>query len=226
LPTIAIASSKGGCGKTTTALVLASTLAHRGVDVGLLESDLAANLMAWKRVFEKFGTPPKNIVVGYLDAERSAAHIAQAQTVTDTLIIDLAGGTSSLYEMIAATADLIIIPLMVSGMDVNGAAMATDALRAAARGTRQKQDLPIVAAISRYDPVTDARDMMGVKAKLAKIPIPVLAVPLAKRRVFKVLTSLPCTLHELDADYRNESWRKAIDNAEAFTNAVLEMMPQ
>jgi chromosome partitioning protein len=219
---LALASSKGGCGKTTAALLLASTLAHRGKRVGILESDSAGNLMHWRAIFERFGTPPRNIAVNCLNTSDPLGHIRDGAAVTDVLIVDLAGGASPLYGIIAELADLIIVPLMVSAMDVNGAAMTAAALASACQ--RQPSAPRVVASISRYDPVSDGRDLKTTLAKLARISLSVLPHRLDKRRMFKAMPSLPCTLHELDDTYRRDSWHKAIANAEAYTDAVLERL--
>lgn len=216
---IALASSKGGCGKTTTALLLASTLAHRGKRVGILESDGAGNLMSWRATFERFGTPPRNIAVNCLNMSNPASHIRDEAADTDVLIIDLAGGASALYCTITQSANLVIVPLMVSSMDINGAAMTLTSLASCRNG--RKNALEVVASISRYDPVSDGCDLETTLAKLAKIQLPVLPQRLDKRRMFKAMPSLPCTLHELDDAYRKDSWHKAIANAEAYTDAVV-----
>ena len=47
MPTIAFVSTKGGVGKTTSALLLAMGLAERGLTVSMVDSDPNLPLKAW-----------------------------------------------------------------------------------------------------------------------------------------------------------------------------------
>uniref|UniRef100_UPI0025C622EA ParA family protein n=1 Tax=Marivita sp. TaxID=2003365 RepID=UPI0025C622EA len=47
MPTIVIASPKGGAGKSTTAVLLGTELAHEGVPVTMLDCDPNRSLTLW-----------------------------------------------------------------------------------------------------------------------------------------------------------------------------------
>ena len=47
MPTIVIASPKGGAGKSTTAIILGTELAHAGAEVVLLDCDPNGSLSLW-----------------------------------------------------------------------------------------------------------------------------------------------------------------------------------
>ena len=47
MPTIVVASPKGGCGKSTTAVLLGTELARAGADVSFLDCDPNRSLTLW-----------------------------------------------------------------------------------------------------------------------------------------------------------------------------------
>lgn len=47
MPVVALASSKGGCGKSTTALILASAIVAAGYKVRIIDADRSARLAKW-----------------------------------------------------------------------------------------------------------------------------------------------------------------------------------
>mgnify|MGYP003652305294 FL=1 len=84
---ITFASSKGGAGKTTSAIVLAITLANRG-RVCVIDADPAARLKAWADKADL----PENITVLVCTREREIHDmIARADKEHDYVIVDLEG---------------------------------------------------------------------------------------------------------------------------------------
>ena len=88
MPVVSMVSSKGGAGKTTTALILAGEFAEAGKTVTLVDADPNRPIEAWS----KRGEVPKNIrvtvdedadtIIDTIDAERKRSHF---------VIVDLEG---------------------------------------------------------------------------------------------------------------------------------------
>jgi cellulose biosynthesis protein BcsQ len=78
MPVIAVANPKGGAGKSTTTLVLATTLAQQGASVTVLDCDPNRPLVSWKRggsrcPVEVVGDATESNILTQLDAYRPKA---------------------------------------------------------------------------------------------------------------------------------------------------------
>jgi chromosome partitioning protein len=112
VPTIVFASSKGGVGKTTTAVLLASELAQR-TRVALLDGDPNAPILRWSRRPHR----PDNLSVAAV-TEENLIDVIDAESQTATFVfVDLAGAASVIISYAFSRADLVIIPLQGSELD-------------------------------------------------------------------------------------------------------------
>ena len=85
MPVISFASSKGGAGKTTSAIVLATELAQ-GADVAVIDADPAARLLRWSRL----APLPPRLSVQASGGERAIQdEVARARGLASFVIIDL-----------------------------------------------------------------------------------------------------------------------------------------
>ena len=120
MPIIAFANPKGGAGKTTAALLLASELAAGGAKIIIIDADPERWISQWGALPGK----PDNITItsdvtedGIVDAIEAAA--AQTQFV----IIDLEGTASLMVANAIGMSDLVVIPTQGGSMDAKGAAL-------------------------------------------------------------------------------------------------------
>ncbi|MEC7120747.1 MAG: ParA family protein [Pseudomonadota bacterium] len=114
MKTILIANQKGGCGKTLTAITLASALAARGDKVALADADPQKSSLRWL----KLRPDTAQHVIG-LDW-RNEKSIGDAPKKTDWLIIDAPGALSGEHaELLIAESHAIITPVQPSFFDVD-----------------------------------------------------------------------------------------------------------
>lgn len=114
MKTILIANQKGGCGKTLTAITLASALAARGDKVALADADPQKSSLRWL----KLRPDTASAIIG-LDW-RSEKSIGDAPKKTDWLIIDAPGAlTGEHAEQLIAECHAIITPVQPSFFDVD-----------------------------------------------------------------------------------------------------------
>ena len=114
MKTILIANQKGGCGKTLTAITLASALAARGDKVALADADPQKSSLRWL----KLRPDTASAIIG-LDW-RSEKSIGDAPKKTDWLIIDAPGALTGEYaEQLIAECHAIITPVQPSFFDVD-----------------------------------------------------------------------------------------------------------
>ena len=126
MPTIALASPKGGAGKSTAAALLGTDLAERGTTVTLIDADPNHPLTRWA----KRGGIPKSLTVLESNSEEELMDaIEAAAKKTAFVIIDLEGTASSTVGVAMSRADMVIIPTKGSDLDAAEAVKAIKFIR-------------------------------------------------------------------------------------------------
>lgn len=116
MKTIVVAASKGGVGKTTLVAALAVE-ATRHATVAVMDLDPQLSLTRWHhlRMAEDEDSVPYLIEAG----KRPEASIARAKKQKlDWLIIDTPGGSLTRMKLAVDSADLVVIPVRPSPIDV------------------------------------------------------------------------------------------------------------
>jgi chromosome partitioning protein len=124
MPIIAVSNPKGGAGKSTTTLLLATHLAEQGASVCVLDADPNQPILDWKTngasktTLEVIGGVKESTLMETLDG-----------LTQQFVFIDLEGTASVLVSRSIAMADFVIVPLQASAVDVRQAAKAIRAVR-------------------------------------------------------------------------------------------------
>jgi len=211
MPVIAVSNPKGGAGKSTTTLLLATYLAQQGASVSVLDADPNQPIMDWK----KNGTSKTTLnVVGGV-RESNLMEILETQT-TQFVFIDLEGTASLLVSRSIAMADFVIVPVQASAVDVRQAGKAIRAIRdeeKVAQRSSASRRIPFRVLMTRTPapgaPVSSVQRQLEVEIEAAGIPR--FKTSLAERMAFKALFVERLTLPEmkdlrvgnLDAAYEN-----------------------
>jgi chromosome partitioning protein len=173
---IGVLNQKGGVGKTTVAVNLASTLAKSGLRILLVDADPQASAMAWSSTRE---IEPLFPVVGMAkpSLHRDLPRLAADYDVT---IVDGAPRVNDLGRSAILASDLVLIPVQPSPYDVWAAADTVQLFREA----RQiKESLRAAFVVNRRI----ARTAIGrdAAAALARFDdIPVLSAALSQRIIY------------------------------------------
>lgn len=110
---IVVTNTKGGTGKTTTAIYLAAALAERG-SVEVWDADPQGSASEWALRAEEDGTPLPFEVRSTNRAQLKRAGTSNA----DYLIIDTAPGDTQAINEALSVADVAIIPTSPGAMDM------------------------------------------------------------------------------------------------------------
>jgi chromosome partitioning protein len=113
MPIISFANSKGGSGKTTSALLLACELAN-AKPVTIIDADPRRPVTTWSRLPNK----PGRLTVVTNESEKTILdEIEQAATRDPFVIVDLEGTASRLTSYAISQSDLVILPLKEQQQD-------------------------------------------------------------------------------------------------------------
>ena len=135
MPTIVIASPKGGVGKSTTANILMTCLAGRGASVIGIDADLNRPQIQWAKAAgvrlpqEQNQPEPKilpslSIIIEATAENSIIATIQDAAQRTQFVVVDLEGVASQAATYAISQADLVIIPCGPSFLDAREAVAA------------------------------------------------------------------------------------------------------
>jgi chromosome partitioning protein len=113
MPVIVLASPKGGVGKSTCTVLLASEFARMGADVTVLDCDPNKSLTRWA----SHGLPKGVTLHSDIGRSEVVATIKNADGDGKIVIVDLEGVASQLVSRAISQADLVIVPMQPTALD-------------------------------------------------------------------------------------------------------------
>lgn len=209
---ITFASSKGGAGKTTSAIVLATTLA-RNHRVAVIDADPAQRLISWS----KKAKLPRRLTAFSTRGERFIQdEIDDAAEKSDFVIIDLEGAATRLNAFAMGGSDLVVIPMGDEQQDAEGAIETLAHLALEARSMRREIQVKVLSA----------RTQAAVKSRLAKSlnaqvrdKVGAFSTELRNRTAFAALHILGGSLYDMDPK-EVTGVARAIGNAELIAEEL------
>src|SRR5690349_21868813 len=184
MPVIALASIKGGAGKTSTALSLGADFALNGSKTEILDCDPNGHA---SRVGIKVAKRVEGLTVkGGITEATILSEIRRARDAAEWVLIDLPGVSSKLTLLGLTRADLVIVPCQSSEMDLHDAAATLENVKQAAEAA----DRTIAARIllSRWPVSIETRAARETRKRLAKLGAEVLQTPMMERTAIRELT--------------------------------------
>lgn len=212
---ISFSSTKGGAGKSTSALLLALHIS-RFAPVTILDADPRRTVARWGAKPNK----PENItVVEGIDEDNIHDKIDEAGT--PFVIIDLEGVKSLLHAYAISESDVVVIPTQANYADAEGV---IETLRLIRQAERQKgKKLPHVVSVNRTNKAIRGRLMKDVLASFKEAKIPTMKTELYALDAFAALIGFGGTLEQLDRALV-PGVDKAIDNANEYAAELLALV--
>lgn len=215
MPVISFANPKGGAGKTTTALLLASELASKGAQVAIIDADPEKWISQWSALPGK----PGNIeIVSEVTEDTIVDLIEDASSRAQFVVVDLEGTASLMVANAIGMSDLVIIPTQGSSMDAKGGAKTIRLIRNQERMARRA--IPHAVVLTRTSAAVTSRALRNVQDQLLQAGIEVFATAIVERAAFRDLFDYGGALADLDPS-QVSNVEKARINAQEFAGEVL-----
>ncbi|MCJ7993387.1 ParA family protein [Rhizobium cremeum] len=219
MPVISFANAKGGAGKTTAALLLATELAHQGYRVAILDADPQRWITQW----HELSGPQHNIeVISEVSVASIQGHIRELARTADYTIIDLAGARDAIVTTAIGLSDHVMIPVQGCAMDARGGAQILDLIKLMEETGRLKIAHSVV--LTRVTSMVTTRALLTIKGLLAARGVNVINTPIAERSAYREIFDCGGTLYSMDAA-KISNLDRARENARAFAGEVMQLLP-
>ncbi|WGF91045.1 ParA family protein [Marinivivus vitaminiproducens] len=214
MPVISVANPKGGAGKSTTTLVIATTLATQGASVTVLDCDPNRPIEGWRRgvsnnPVEVKGDVQESTITSQLDDYRKRRQF---------VFVDLEGTASRLTSRALARSQLVLIPIQASPNDAEQAVKAIRLIQEEEETLERK--IPYRIIFTRTSSAIPTRLEKAIVEDLNEGGIPRFTTHLNERAAYKAMFYHKLDLNELDPDEVN-GLARARDNAEQIASELI-----
>jgi chromosome partitioning protein len=215
MPTIVIASPKGGAGKSTTAIILGTELAHAGAEVVLIDCDPNGSLSLWAG---RSAVPERISVLEGVGESEIVRTIKQHDRDGRIVVVDLEGVASRLVSRAISQADLVITPMRATTLD------ATIGVRALALIAEEEEALDRKiphAVVFTMTKAIKSKQHSGIAESLAGQGVDLINPPLMERAAFSALFEFGGDLRSMPPQGNMDA---AIENAREFAQAIYQRL--
>ncbi len=220
MPTIVFASPKGGAGKSTSAVILATELAGRGAGVTMIDADPNKPVSRWSKLP---GKPAKLTMIDDVTEDSVIDEIERAARASSFVIVDLEGTASRMVAYAISQADLVIIPTQGSPLDAFESVKAIRLVRNAEKQTRTT--IPTAVLFTRTSAAIRPRSLQAIEAEFVQNGVRILQNQINERDAFRAMFAFGGALSDLDP-VQVSNIKSAVANARAFTAEVLTLLKE
>ncbi len=219
MPVITVANPKGGAGKSTTTLVLATSLAQQGASVVILDCDPNRAIDGWRA-----GNSNNGVVVdGGVTESNVTSKLDEYRKKFQFVFVDLEGTASRLMSRALARAHLVVIPIQASPTDAELAARAIHLIQEEEQAFEKV--IPYRILFTRTSPAIATKLEKQITSQLTESEVPMFRNHLNERSAYKAMFYYQRDLDELDSADVN-GLPAARDNAfrlaEELVNLVID----
>jgi chromosome partitioning protein len=215
MPTIVIASPKGGAGKSTTALLLGTELAHAGAMVHMLDCDPNRSLSLWA---SRAPVPARMALHADITEQDIIRTIKSLDRDGQIVIVDLEGVASRLVSRAISQADLVLTPMRATTLDATIGARALGLIAEEEEALGRSIRHAVVFTMTR---AIRSKQHTGIEESLVGQGVDIILPALMERAAFSAL-------FEFGGDLRimppQGNMAAAQENAGVFAQAVYQRL--
>jgi chromosome partitioning protein len=217
VPVIVFANPKGGAGKSTSALILAQTLAIAGASVTVIDADPNRPILDWRS-----GQSRSTIrVIGDATESTIVRVITEERTRQQFVFVDLEGTASRLVSRAISRADLVIVPLQASAVDARQASRAVSLVQEEEETLGRRINFRVL--LTRTSPLIATKLEREIVGVLRSADLPQFATHLNERQAFKAVFARRLALDELDTS-QVSGIAEAMANAEKLADELADVL--
>lgn len=221
MPVISFVSPKGGVGKTTAALILATELAAKTKkQVVIVDADPNQPLTKWSKLP---GVPDNMKVVADIGESTIVDTIAEHREKAAFVVVDLEGVASARVGNAVAMSNLAIIPIQASVLDAEQAARAVGLIRTTAKASGLTIPYRILFNRVSASGRIRTRNFKNIATSMDESGISTFETQLAEREAYRSVFAYGGTLEGLTAATVT-TIDTARQNASAFALEVIEVL--
>ena len=218
MPVICFASSKGGVGKSTGAVLLAAELARKGAQVVIIDADPNRPVATWAR---RPGKPEQLSVLSSTTESTVIDDIEAASARAPFVIVDLEGTASMTVAYAISRADLVVIPSQGSQLDAAEAAKAIRLIRQQEKAFGRS--IPHAVLFTRTSAAIRPRTLQHIRSEFDGHGVPTFGTQIHEREAFRAIFSFGGTVDTLTAG-QVSGLNGAIANVRDFAAEIVALL--
>lgn len=218
MPVVVFASAKGGAGKTTAAILVASEIARSNgsnMGVALVDADPNQHSAKWAK---KEGCPPKISLIENSNADTIIDDIDKARRGYTFVIVDLEGRGNITGACAISRADLVIIPCQGSLNDADEAMKTIKFIKNQSK--LLNRNIAYSVLMTRTSPAITSKNLKHIINEFKKAQIDIFENDLTDREAFRTIHFVGGTINDLDSKQVG-GVEKAIENSKNLTREIL-----